>query len=192
MASPPCCPRGSHGPAAADTGYAAEGAWEEIAGMEVYVVGRREDARSILLGVSDVFGPRTGRHLRICDELARAVPGSVVVLPDLFHGSPIAKVWPGPISFTALETIPLLWRIRYRCGWANVWPDVERLLEAVGAQVGERVPVAAFGFCWGAWLVLKGCTTGRFAAGVGFHPSLDCSRLHATLTTPTTTAWPAR
>lgn len=177
MASPPCCPEGSHGAAPADAGHDPEGAWEEIAGMEVYVVGQKEGARSVLVAVSDVFGPSSGRHIRVCDEMARAVPGSLVVMPDLFHGNPIANVKPGPISFAALGMIPMVWRIRYRCAWENVWKDVEGLLEAVRARVGESVPMAAFGFCWGAWLVLKGSTTGRLAAGVGIHPSLKPSKL---------------
>lgn len=173
-----CCPAGSHSAAPPDTSHQPVGVWEEIAGLECYVCGQQwASATSVMLVFSDVFGPRTGRHVRVCDALSASVRGSVVVMPDLFHGRPIAGVWPGPISLNIFGSVPLLHRIRYRCGWGNVWPEVERLVEALRGKVSSSSRMAALGFCWGAWAAFKGCTSGLFSAGVGFHPSLAVSKL---------------
>lgn len=177
MASPPCCPPGSHGLGPPDDTHAPAGSWEKVAGLDVYVVGSRQGATSIILAFSDVFGPRSGRHPRICDEVAAGAPGSLVCMPDLFEGSPIAAVYSGIVMQALFGSLPMVQRIRYRCGWANVWAKVEALLNELVLSSGHGAPVGCFGFCWGGWLSFKCSTTGRFSAGVGFHPSLLVNKL---------------
>eukprot|EP00929_Paragymnodinium_shiwhaense_P010814 TRINITY_DN115799_c0_g1_i1.p1 TRINITY_DN115799_c0_g1~~TRINITY_DN115799_c0_g1_i1.p1 ORF type:complete len:287 (-),score=23.54 TRINITY_DN115799_c0_g1_i1:258-1118(-) len=172
MATPPCCPAGSHGPPVVDEGHTPSGKWQEFAGVDAYLVGERANARCIIMAFSDVFGPKSGRHVRVCDEIAAAVPGSLVCMPDLFHGHPICGIYASQLTMGIFGLLPMVHRIRYRCGWGNVWPEIEKVLDALQKDCEPSTPAFSFGFCWGAWASFKCSTTGRFAGGVGFHPSL--------------------
>lgn len=127
---------------------------------------------TVILAFTDVFGVLSGRHRRICDDVAAAVPGSLVCLPDLFHGDPIAPDYSDcalPQTRLALCLPMMVYRIRYRFGWGQVDPEIQRLVDSLKAQ--HAVPFMAFGFCFGGYVLIKACTLGCFSAGVGFHPS---------------------
>lgn len=145
-----------------------------IADLQVYVVGPQDKSAisSVIFAFSDVFGPRTGRHVRICDEIAAAMPGSLVCMPDFFDDCPICGLWPGPVSLSLLGGFSTVYRIRYTYGWGDMWPTLVRLMGALRDRVGRRVPRLCYGFCWGGWLAYKCSTTGEFDAAAGFHPSL--------------------
>ena len=118
----PCCPSGSHGPLPPDD-VALRGWPERQADLECYFSGQKENPTMIILAFSDVFGPMSGRHRKICDEMATAIPGSLVCLPDLFDGEPICpdffdSKFPG--LRLKLFFPKMLYRIRYRYGWAKL------------------------------------------------------------------------
>lgn len=83
----------------------------------------KEKPSSVIFAFSDVFGVLSGRHRRICDDIAASVPGSLVCLPDLFHGDPIAPDFSDsrfPRMRQKLFMPKMVYRIRYRFGWAQV------------------------------------------------------------------------
>eukprot|EP00438_Fugacium_kawagutii_P018956 Skav220472 [mRNA] locus=scaffold96:243231:244007:+ [translate_table: standard] len=167
----PCCPPGSHGPLPPDD--AVLSGWSERrAEMDCYFTGQKENPTMIILGFSDVFGPMSGRHRRVCDEMAAAIPGSLVCLPDLFGGEPICPDFFGS-RFPALRLklfLPkMVYRIRYRYGWATLGPKIQALVDSFGM---EPPPLCSFGFCFGAYVAVKASSTGAFRGVVGFHPSL--------------------
>ncbi|CAJ1450974.1 unnamed protein product, partial [Effrenium voratum] len=167
----PCCPAGSHGAAPPDD-VDLQGSWEKHADLDCYMVGEKEKPSSVIFAFSDVFGVLSGRHRRICDDIAASVPGSLVCLPDLFHGDPIAPDFSDsrfPRMRQKLFMPKMVYRIRYRFGWAQVGPDIQGLVDSLKEQ--HAVPFMAFGFCYGGYVMAKACTTGFFSAGVGFHPS---------------------
>ena len=71
--------------------------------LEVYVSNPLNDVKSVVVVASDVFGWRSGHHRRFADQLAaRLGNGYAVVVPDLFHGSPLLQPMfenAGPVSF---------------------------------------------------------------------------------------------
>ena len=74
--------------------------------FECYLSFPERDARGVVLLATDIFGLRTGRHARMCDELAAA--GFIACCPDLFgDGAARAKAltpsWP-------IKTLPNILR----------------------------------------------------------------------------------
>ena len=137
-------------------------------GLEAYVVGN--GSRAVVVA-SDIFGIHLGRHKEICDELA--AEGYLVVMPDFFAGAypdegPSLDVWKqlkqAPGLLTPLNT---------------PWPKVEKALRE-GAlpylrQRGCAEGAGLLGFCWGAWVVIRGCAAfpAEFVCGASAHPSVD-------------------
>lgn len=135
----------------------------------------------IILAFSDVFGPMSGRHRRICDEMATAIPGSLVCLPDLFDGEPICpdfldSKFPG--LRLKLFFPKMLYRIRYRYGWTKLGPKIQALVDSF-SSLSSSIPMCTFGFCFGGYLAVKASSTGSFRGAVGFHPSLIVGRLQS-------------
>lgn len=131
----------------------------------------------IILAFSDVFGPMSGKHREICDEMATAIPGSLVCLPDLFDGEPICpdfldSKFPG--LRLKLFFPKMLYRIRYRYGWAKLGPKIQALVDSFSSS---SIPMCTFGFCFGGYLAVKASSIGSFRGAVGFHPSLIVGRL---------------
>lgn len=145
--------------------------------MDCYLVGKQEDPRCIIYSFPDVFGVRTGRHVRICDQVAEAVPGSLVCMPDILHGKPIAEIYSSQFTFRLFGTLPLLHAIRYRCGAGAVIPDVELVMAAMERRLNASPPRLMMGFCWGGWLAFKLCESAYFVGAVGFHPSVMANSL---------------
>jgi len=172
----PCCPSGSHGPLPPDEVALLRGWPERQADLECYFSGQKENPTMIILAFSDVFGPMSGKHRRICDEMATAIPGSLVCLPDLFDGEPICpdfldSKFPG--LRLKLFFPKMLYRIRYRYGWAKLGPKIQALVDSFSSSI----PMSTFGFCFGGYLAVKASSTGSFRGAVGFHPSLIVGRL---------------
>ena len=169
----PCCPPGSHGPLAPDS-ETLKGWWEKRLELDCYFSGEKDAPKVVILVFADVFGAMSGRHRRICDEMATAIPGSLICLPDLFHGEPICpdyfQHW-FPITRLRLSLSYILYRIRYRSGWDVLGPQIEALASSFQA------PRCCFGFCFGGYLAAKASSTGLFSAAVGFHPSLLVGKL---------------
>ena len=134
----------------------------------------------VILAFSDVFGYYSGRHRRICDQMAEAVPNSLVCMPDLFHGEPICPDFAVSSSWAGLRLklhMPkAAYRIRYRYGWGTIGPQIQKLADSLKALHAE-VPMFGYGFCFGGWVVAKTSTTGVFKGAVGFHPSLLVGKL---------------
>jgi len=174
----PCCPSGSHGPLAADMAVLT-GFQEKEADLDCYFSGQKEKPSTVILAFSDVFGPYSGRHRRICDQMAEAVPNSLVCMPDLFHGDPVAPDYSSS-SWASLRLklhMPkMLYRIRYRYSWGILAPQIQKLTDALAAKYPE-VPMFAYGFCFGGYVVAKASTLGAFRGVVGFHPSLLVGKL---------------
>lgn len=171
----PCCPSGSHGPLPPDD-QDLKGWWEKKADVDCYFSGKKEDPKMIILGFADVFGAMSGRHRRVCDELAEAIPGSLVCLPDLFHGDPVCQDFAGyqwPKLWLQLSIFRIVYRIRYYHNWEKLGPKIQ----ALANTFGERSALFCFGFCFGGYLAVKASSTGLFRGVVGFHPSLIVGRL---------------
>lgn len=172
----PCCPSGSHGPLAPDdvelTGYS-----EKCANLDCYFTGQKDKPTMVILAFADVFGPLSGKHRRVCDEMAAAVPGSLVCLPDLFDGQPICEDFLGsmfPMLRLKLSLPQMIYRIRYSYGWDKLGPKIQALVEYFQES---SVKLCCFGFCFGGYLAVKASSTGAFSGVVGFHPSLIVGRL---------------
>lgn len=154
-----CCPETALGNFVVPEDVPCKGKVEKLSnGMDAYVTGG--PSKTAVIVAYDIFGFHAGRVKQICDTLA--AEGHLVVLPDFYRGDNVEKGlsrgeekmdWikgqsaPGPL----LDT------------FENV------LLPYVESQGVERV--AAMGWCWGTWFVVKAGGTGRIVAGVAPHPS---------------------
>ena len=177
----PCCPPGSHGPLPPDD-VELKGWWERKADLDCYFTGEKGKPSMIILAFSDVFGPMSGKHRRVCDQMASAIHGSLICLPDLFEGEPLCPDFCDsslPKLRLFLYVPLLLYRIRYRHGWEQMLPKIQGLLNSFQSADSNdsAVPISCFGFCFGAYLAVKGSALGAFRASVGFHPSLVVGRL---------------
>lgn len=177
----PCCPPGSHGPLPPDD-VELKGWWERKADLDCYFTGEKGKLSMIILAFSDVFGPMSGKHRRVCDQMASAIHGSLICLPDLFEGEPLCPDFCDsslPKLRLFLYVPLLLYRIRYRHGWEQMLPKIQGLLNSFQSADSDdsAVPISCFGFCFGAYLAVKGSALGAFRASVGFHPSLVVGRL---------------
>lgn len=151
---PSCCPTGSEPKLAAN--YTPKGTTQNLGDLPVYTVGQGDKA---ILIISDIFGPDGGRTKLICDQLADA--GFLVVLPDLFKGD----FWKSE-DFNGLMD----WFPKYM--WNNLEDNFAKhiypFLETKGVKSTGIV-----GFCWGVYVAFHASESGKFKAGVGFHPTLD-------------------
>ncbi|CAL1168383.1 unnamed protein product [Cladocopium goreaui] len=122
------------------------------------------------------------KHRRVCDQMASAIHGSLICLPDLFEGEPLCPDFCDsslPKLRLFLYVPLLLYRIRYRHGWEQMLPKIQGLLNSFQSADSDdsAVPISCFDFCFGAYLAVKGSALGAFRASVGFHPSLVVGRL---------------
>lgn len=159
-----------------------KGWWERKADLDCYFTGEKGKPSMIILAFSDVFGPMSGKHRRVCDQMASAIHGSLICLPDLFEGEPLCPDFCDsslPNLRLFLYVPLLLYRIRYRHGWEQMLPKIQGLLNSFQSADSDdsAVPISCFGFCFGAYLAVKGSALGAFRASVGFHPSLVVGRL---------------
>uniref|UniRef100_A0A7S3D0Y4 Dienelactone hydrolase domain-containing protein n=1 Tax=Palpitomonas bilix TaxID=652834 RepID=A0A7S3D0Y4_9EUKA len=150
-----CCPPGSVGPK--PSAGADEVQRVEVEGKEYFVVGSGE--RGVLL-VPDVFGPHSGRTLRVAETLAKE--GFNVLVPNLF------TEWapdPPTDGTSVMKWIP-------EHPYSLFESDLEGALTYLKEQRGAKV-VGAMGFCWGVWAFFKLATSkDKVVCGVGCHPSL--------------------
>jgi len=118
MSGSPCCPPGSWGNPQADGGYQHRGEFVVKAGVNCYVTGASA-AKVVILSFSDVFPCLMDRKREVCDQLAEAIPDSLVVAPDYFNGKPIIDP-PNPkagkfqtIAGMVLSTPRIFYRMRF-------------------------------------------------------------------------------
>jgi hypothetical protein len=108
--------------------------FEEIAGVDCYVAGSKENVRAVIFSFSDVFACLMERKRQVADEIAAAIPGSVVITPDYFRGNPIivpptknTGIFGQLLAF--LSSMPsILWRIRYTHNWISLGPLLHGLV----------------------------------------------------------------
>mmetsp|Transcript_37843 Transcript_37843/g.70593 ORF Transcript_37843/g.70593 Transcript_37843/m.70593 type:complete len:280 (+) Transcript_37843:67-906(+) len=176
----PCCPPGSHGAIPADDVRTLSGWWQEQADLDCYFSGVSEKPSNIILVFPDVFGASSGRHRRICDDIARALDSSLVCMPDLFHGDPICPDFAIPNFWSRLRFnmhLPrMMYRIRYRFGWGQVGPEIQRLTASLREQ-NPSAFVYCCGFCYGGYLAVKASASCAFRGAVAFHPSLIIGKM---------------
>lgn len=138
----------------------------------------------VVLVVHDIFGLRSGRHLRICDELAAA--GFVAVCPDLFgDGAARAAAFdPGWHMSWLPKICYILWNFRWMVDaikqpWEEISPKLRATLaHCVAARQHQLDTCGAVGFCWGGSVVARLLSKSeaaklplRITGGIGFHPS---------------------
>jgi len=146
-------------------------------------------ARGVILVVHDIFGPRSGRHARICDELAAA--GFVAACPDLIgdadeRASALNPGWPSSKAHEVGIVCHLVYRIRWMLKAAAAgkrMDEIGRKLAATlhycrGAHPHAIAACGAVGFCWGGGVVARLLSEAGaerlpvpLVGGVGFHPS---------------------
>jgi len=150
-----CCPPGSHPAVAPPKDYKLKGEDVDLDGHTVYVSGKDGKRTAGIVLFPDIFGLDSGRTKQIVDEFAQE--GFVAVLVDVFGKDLFNGDW-GKLT-----------------DWVKKYPW-DKLNSIVGKLTTylEGLGVKSFGilgFCWGTYAVVKASASGKFAAGVHFHPS---------------------
>lgn len=109
----------------------------------------------------DIFGYNAGRTRLMVDQMADA--GNLVILPDLYHGDS----WPIDKEI-GMETFAWVKNFQIEKVLADL---TDRVLPYLAEKGAKKVGIS--GTCWGAWVVLNASTTGKFSAGVSWHPSFQ-------------------
>lgn len=154
-----CCPPDSEPPRSND--YQPRGVEITVDDLQIYTVG--EGPLGIVV-IPDIFGFKgNGSRIRlVCDQLADA--GYNVVLPGVFRGEPCdGNQWP-----------PEDWSTFF--AWVKRFPwegglevDLDRCVRVLKDRGVTKMGI--MGFCWGSFVVFKGCASGDFSVGVSPHPS---------------------
>ncbi len=152
--NPPCCPIGSE--AKLEASYTPHGTTENLGDLPVYTVGQGEKA---IVVIPDIFGPDGGRTKLICDQLADA--GFFVVCPDLFKGN----AWKTEDFKGLFDWFPNYF-------WDKIGDDLTAHLYPFLESKGVK-STGTIGFCYGVYICFHLSESGKFNAGVGFHPTLD-------------------
>ena len=201
-----CCPPTGHGEAPVAATNELRGSFVPIIDPLGRSVGEMylaiPQASTPILGgvlvIHDIFGPRVGRHLEICDELAAS--GFYAACPDLFgDGEKRAAVkllprWPIKSCSNILGLLCCC-KVGYmRRAVKTSWDDIAPVLTIVMRQIEEqhagttaadhgsvpRLTWGAVGFCWGATPVARLLTNDssqpNVGCGMAFHPSLRGSK----------------
>ena len=92
--------------------------------------------------------------------------GYLVLLPDYYRQDswPESKPPGGPDTFE--------WILQFT--WEKVEKDIYSKVLPYLMEKGVTT-VGTVGTCWGAWVVLKACTSDQFRCGVSWHPSFQCA-----------------
>ena len=152
--------------------------------LDIYVTSSPSNAKSAIIIASDVFGWQSGHHRRFADQLAGKVgQEATVVIPDLFHGSPLAQpMFAKRIGFQPFAFLLGLPSMLYRMFSRDIPNEVDRdlgvLVRYLRAAGVERLSIV--GFCFGAWVVARALASEanhEFACGIGVHPSLQLEKL---------------
>lgn len=144
----------------------------------------------------DIFGPHSGRHVQICDELAAA--GFIALCPDLFgdgeerEAASVFKHWPPKQLRNFCDLLCCCKMGFLKKALKTTWADMEPVIrasmalaktryQARFASLSEAPPLLScgVGFCFGAKPVAEVLTESNansfaypFACGLSFHPSL--------------------
>ncbi|CAE8587418.1 unnamed protein product [Polarella glacialis] len=163
--TPSCCPPGAWPALAAPKDYIEKGRSISIGGTECYVSGSLMWGTGIIV-MHDVFGPHSGNHKGLCDQLAAG--GHYVIMPDFFNGGSME-----PYYAAKQVTEGKQWLKQFN------WAYCSKKLEPVHAHLSENAvsKVGSIGFCWGAWAVAKVCQDpSKVQAGVWAHPSCQVGK----------------
>lgn len=179
--APACCPPESLPELPNPSG--GQGVEHMVDGVDVYVSSPLTNAKSAVIVATDVFGWRAGHHRRFADQLgARLGNGYTVVVPDLFHGSPLIQPMMNHPTLGFLLGLPgMIYRLKTRDIPKGIDRDFGVLMPWLRAAGVERVSVV--GFCFGAWVAgrmlasMGGSATTPIACGVGMHPSLQMEKM---------------
>ena len=179
------------------------GTEESVGGVDCYVAplaGAAPPSKALLL-LTDVFGFRFANPRLLADRYAAALPGTLVLVPDLHAGDSIAPdaldfmlkpaaSWTHRVAnvFVGAVRLPsvIAWMMRH--GDAPTLPRLQAVTAAVRAPEGRACArVAALGFCWGGrYSLLMGGGSGGAAGctadvALAAHPSgtttADCGQL---------------
>lgn len=135
-----------------------------------------------LIVIPDIFGIESGRHRAICDSLAEALPGLLVLMPDVFEGSPAISSQPGVCEGFNIGTVIRFLYILLSGGFTQLQADTswdklqkELYIDTSIPYLRERgaAKIAVLGFCFGSYGVYRCSASGEIAAGITFHPSLS-------------------
>ena len=149
------CPPGSWPALKAESDYRPVGSKSMLGDLPIYTVGSPGD--SAVLVFADVFGPNTGRHSAVADQLASE--GYFVVMPDHMRGAAMGEGDPAFLQ-------------RYTNYPAIFGPDLNDKVLPYLKQNGVS-KIAAIGFCSGAWVAARASVAGvPLLCAAGCHPSL--------------------
>lgn len=160
-----CCPAGAWPALAAPEAYEEKGIVFTLEGTRCYASGSPQFGSGVIV-MHDVFGPWTGNHKILCDQLAAG--GHYVVMPDFYDGGSIQ-----PYYDTNRVPEGKAWLKKFN------WKYCSDKLKPVHAHLKENgvSRVGSIGFCWGAWLVAKVCQDPSLVqAGVWCHPSCQVAK----------------
>lgn len=183
-----CCPPSSLGHQLEEVEYMPAGAMHDFGGVPAYVVGA--DCPIAVLVIHDVFGLKSGRLRKICDDLSSEL-GVQVVAPVLFESeacggydtsvaveraidrSDSRGLWDSTRRMAgAAYHGPSWFRDLKRHGWDVVGPKLEdTLLPAMRARGVRRI--GFLGMCWGGWVVFRASAHNEndICCGATMHPS---------------------
>lgn len=199
-ATSPCCPPGSL--PALQFDYEPKGEHFELPGVpsresvcKVYVAGASEkdeswkDKGPALLMLSDIFGPFSGTHRKLADEIA-AQTGGIVLAPDPFEGAgglvpqyADENNQPGQLGFNRFT-----WNLVTTFLWSGKsfvrrfpWDTKQRFLfkdQLIPFLQSKGIEkFALLGFCYGTWLALRACNdediVDHVTCAIHFHPSVE-------------------
>lgn len=137
----------------------------KLGDTDCYVSGSPMYGTGVLV-MHDVFGPHSGNHKGVCDQLAAG--GHYVIMPDFFAGGSIEP-------FYKAKKVPdgKTWLKQFN------WSHCEKKLSPVHAHLRESgvKKVGSIGFCWGAWVVAKlSQDLSKVQACVWAHPSCQVGK----------------
>lgn len=179
-----CCPASGHGGIGEPAGFQPKGAMEDVSGTSCYVVGAGSSA---VVVAHDVFGLRSGRTRKFCDDLAESL-GVLVVVPefwnectcggeasnsiDCFIADPKSKTWGRWLKEvgSAIWNTPRFLSDLRAHNWEVCGPKLQDRILPMLREKGVQ-KLGCLGFCWGGWFVMHACAIPEFRCGVTLHPS---------------------
>jgi dienelactone hydrolase len=145
----------------------------KIKPLSAYIVGKEEGASRAVIVFSDVFGIESGSHKIVCDELASRLDNTLVIMPDLFRGSPLVGGWGLPMFITMpMIVFSIVYGVRTYVSPSNVDRDLESLVRPyLDSKLSADADVSCIGFCFGGWVVGRALALDAFncSKGVAIH-----------------------
>jgi dienelactone hydrolase len=192
--APECCPKGSiPSRSAISLGITTNCRGEEIQlnpTVKAYVTkpaqstSNHHHIRGGIILFHDIFGYQNGRTRYVADEIANW--GYLVIAPDFFGNDyPYGTLDRQELSdiFQPGKILSGSWTLvqRLRMPWLKIESILkDHAIPWLRSNGCADLKLGMFGFCWGAWAMMRAAAWDDFCCGVGAHPSPDIQMLQTT------------